>query len=586
MDEHGRAGGDAALGADRYRLAFEHASHGLGITAVDGTLVEVNRRFAALLGYDEAGLLAMGSFQAITHPEDLGANLDLHAALLAQEIPQYTMDKRFLRSDGSDVWVRVTVTAVLDGTTVRYLIGHIEDMTDRHIVERRLSAQQELLEQQARHDALTGLANRVALRQELDRRLARAAHDGTRLPVMYLDIDRFKLVNDTLGHAAGDELLRKVADRLREVTRSTDLVARVSGDEFVVVLDGVTTPEVARSVCQRVIDAFEVPFRIGSRTVYSSTSVGLAFGEPGSTDAAELLADADVAMYAAKEAGRNRFAEFDERMRAQVSARHEIDTELRAALQREQLELHYQPVVRIDDGALVAAEALLRWRRPEVGLVGPELFVPVAEENGLIVPIGQWVVEEACRQAAEWRQRGLRLPIAVNVSARQLQVAGLATTVETALQRYHVSPDLLALEITESILVHDVEAAIAELDAVRSLGVSIALDDFGTRYSSLTYLCRLPIDIVKVDRTFTWQLLEDRQSRAVVRMLAGVARDAGWQIVAEGIESEAHLAAVAELGCAYAQGYLISGPVEGADLPGLAAAWPLRPELGPMRRAS
>ena len=562
-----------ALDADAYRLAFAHASHGMAVCTFDGTLLEVNHRLAAMVDETVPDLLVRETLAGLAHPDDAETGRDLLEAVRTGQIPQCTFETRLRHRDGTAVAVRCTCVGVFDGDAPRFLVVHVDDAAPS--AGEDPAFRQEQLEHQTRHDPLTGLANRVALKQELDRRLERAIHAEAALPVLYLDIDRFKLVNDTLGHATGDELLRKVADRLRQATRPTDLVARVSGDEFVIVLDSVTSPDNARMIAQRVIDVFEMPFKLGTHQVYASTSVGLAFGGPERPDPSQILVDADVAMYTAKEGGRNRYAEFDETMRARVTARHETDTALRAALEHEQLELHYQPVLRVADRSIIGVEALLRWRRPDHGFVSPDMFVPVAEENGLIVPIGQWVVDEACRQIAEWRQQGIRLRTAINVSARQLQAGGLPTAVATALARYHVSPELLSVEITESVLVHDLDAAIAEIETIRSLGVSIALDDFGTRYSSITYLCRLPIDTIKVDRALTAHVFEDPKSRAVVRMTAGIARELGWQVVAEGIESEAQLEAVAGLGCEFVQGWLISGAVQGADLPALGERWPI-----------
>ncbi len=436
---------------------------------------------------------------------------------------------------------------------------------------------------QAVHDALTGLPNRTLFADRVERALARARRRGGRVAVLFFDLDHFKVVNDSLGHHAGDQLLVALADRLRDLLRDSDTVARFGGDEFAVLLEDVDDGSGPVRVAESVIELLSQPIVVGGRRHVISASIGIALSGPGSSSPAALVRDADAAMYRAKLGGRNGYEVFDDRMRAHAMERLRIENELRAALEEEQFELHFQPIVDLTDPAhpICSAEALVRWRHPRRGLLGPGEFIAVAEESGLILGLGRWVLEEACRACAAWPAvDGKRVSVTVNLSPRQIGPR-LIDAVAAAITDSGLDPSLLALEITEGVLLEDSDTSRATLKALRALGARLLLDDFGTGYSSLGYLRRLPLDGLKVDRSFVDGLGADEEASAIVGAIIGMATSLGLSVVAEGVETPAQLAALAELGCGLAQGYLFARPMTGdAFVAELAlrsgAPWPSR----------
>ncbi|MGH2865803.1 MAG: putative bifunctional diguanylate cyclase/phosphodiesterase [Solirubrobacteraceae bacterium] len=421
------------------------------------------------------------------------------------------------------------------------------------------------LSHQALHDKLTGLPNRALVLDRAEQMIARAARQpGSIAGALFVDVDGFKHVNDSLGHAAGDQLLKVVGTRLQETVRDEDTVGRLGGDEFVVLVE--TTPgEAALDVlADRLIDALRAPAELGSgNRVFSVTaSIGVAFGSYESPD--ELLRDADLALYAAKAAGRDRYALFDTSMDRGTESRLELATQLEAALREEQFFLAYQPIFELSSRRVVGAEALIRWQHPTRGTVAPDSFIPLAEETGLIAGIGRWVLSEACRQASVWAAQGLAIGISVNVSAYQLGRSGFAEDVRRALRQSGIEPSLLTLEITETALMRDVRAACEHLLEIRALGVRVAIDDFGTGYASLSQLQRIPVDFLKVDRSFVAGLSGGGQGRGLLEAILGVGRSLSLTVVAEGIEEHEQLQALEEMGCQLAQGFLLGRP-GGAD---------------------
>jgi diguanylate cyclase (GGDEF)-like protein/PAS domain S-box-containing protein len=412
------------------------------------------------------------------------------------------------------------------------------------------------------HDALTGLPNRLSFVDSLGDSLAKAAISGSPVGILFLDLDHFKLINDSLGHHAGDALLRAVAPRLRSHLRPGDIVARFGGDEFGVLIDRLADEGEAMAIADRVAAAFAQPFAIDAVEHFVSASIGVAVagGSGGRPVNAELLIrDADAAMYRAKEGGRSRCVLFDAEMRAAAMQRLEIERDLRQALDRDELALYYQPVVNLRSGEINGLEALVRWRHPERGMLDPAEFVSVAEDSGLIEPIGRWVQDRACRQALTWQQ--LRpdarpLDVAVNLSARQAAHRDLPSTIEEVLARTGLDPVHLRLEITESVLIDESATAISSLQALSELGVRLVLDDFGTGYSSLAYLNRFPFDALKIDRSFVEALGIEQEATAIVEAIIGMARGLSLEVIAEGVESEVQLLELQRLGCDYAQGYL------------------------------
>ncbi|MEA2445431.1 MAG: hypothetical protein QOJ12_2723 [Thermoleophilales bacterium] len=422
----------------------------------------------------------------------------------------------------------------------------------------------------ALHDSLTGLPNRTLLLDRLEHALDQVERRSTTVAVIFLDIDQFKLVNDSLGHQHGDQLLQAVAPRLRDQLRPGDTVARFAGDEFVLLCEEIEDEQGAIAVAERLMECFKDPFRVGGRDQFVSVSMGIALPRRVDQAAEELIRDADAAMYRAKERGRARYELFDERMRVRTVVRMRVENDLRRAVPGEELRVHYQPIVSIADGDLAGFEALIRWRHPQRGNVPPGDFIPIAEESGQILPIGRWVLEQAAQQAVRWRGRaGARaepLTVAVNLSARQLSHGHLADEVAEVLAATALEPGRLLLEMTESMLIEHSEATLEALHALKALGVRLVLDDFGTGYSSLSYLDRFPIDALKIDRSFVAGL-DSGGSAAIVAAIVSMAHSLDMRVTAEGVETEEQLERLRQLGCEYAQGFFFGrpGPPEAQD---------------------
>jgi diguanylate cyclase (GGDEF)-like protein len=416
---------------------------------------------------------------------------------------------------------------------------------------------------QALHDALTGLPNRALFLDRLEHALARASRAGTDIAVLFLDLDRFKTVNDSLGHAAGDQLLCAVAERIASCMRTADTAARLGGDEFAVLLEDLASTREAVGVAERIIAALEAPVLVAGREVHVSASIGIATGDGDSED---LLRHADVAMYRAKAKGKGCYAMFEQGMQAEVIERLELEADLQRAVDRDEIEVFYQPIMRLGSEELAGHEALVRWRHPERGLMSPLSFVPVAEETGLIVPVGRFVLREACRQAAAWQAMVPGdLTMNVNLSGRQLEDPALVGEVSSILRETGLPAGRLVLEITETVLMQDTEATIERLRSLRALGVRLAVDDFGTGYSSLRYLNRFPLDVLKMAKPFVDGLATQSEDPALARAIIDLGSSLGLQIVAEGIEGADQLVQLRRLGCPLGQGFLFSRPMPAAD---------------------
>ena len=439
------------------------------------------------------------------------------------------------------------------------------------IVFRDTSERKAFEEQLARHafqDALTGLANRRLLLDHLDHALLQADRTGSQVAVLFCDIDRFKLVNDNLGHQVGDELLRVIGDRLRRAVRPGDTLSRFGGDEFVVLLEGVASPGEAADVADAILEALRDPITLSAgHEVVATVSIGVALSEYGKSRD-EMLHDADVAMYQAKERGRGgQVALFDvNRMDMRSISRLDLDTALHHVVDRGEVEVHYQPLVSLADRRIVGAEALVRWNHPDHGILMPAQFVRLAEDNGTILGIGGLVLEQACRQAQTWQQEfGVTLQVGVNLSARQFQQAGMADVVAAVLRATGVDPQQLCLEITENLAMDDIDLTSNVLTKLHTLGVRLAIDDFGTGHSSLGYLARFPIDVVKVDQSFVRDIEHDEVKSAIVSAMVALSQAIGSTTVVEGVETLAQLEAVKSLGCDVAQGYYFARPVSAAS---------------------
>lgn len=460
---------------------------------------------------------------------------------------------RALRADGGIRWIDGTVSDLRDDPSVGGIVVNGRDVTERVEAEERLA-------HLARHDPLTGLPNRAALLDDLGRAMARADRRGGAVAVLFIDLDGFKVVNDSLGHTVGDLVLVAAADRVRGVLRAGDVLARLGGDEFTVMLEDLADLAEPIALAERLVHALRDPLDIADRRHVVTASIGIAVTKPGDRDAVELLRQADLAMYRAKELGKARVEVFDQGLARRARRRLDVDAELRVAIEEGQLELYYQPEIDIALDRVVGMEALVRWRHPVRGLLLPGEFIDVAEESEIILGLGRFVLDRACATAADWVQRfGASAPeMSVNVSVRQLHDAGFLDDVGRVLDRYRLEPTRLRLELTESMLVDAVVPRV--LDDLKHMGVHLAVDDFGTGYSSLSYLDRLPVDVVKIDRAFLLPVLTADDRAPVVEAALALGRSLGLAVVAEGVETPAHVALLLRLGCYRAQGFFFGRP--------------------------
>jgi diguanylate cyclase (GGDEF)-like protein/PAS domain S-box-containing protein len=551
--ESNEVGTPAAAGFDPGATAqlVELTGELLAVTDRGGRFVEVNSAWQDVLGWTREELLSRPLWDFI-HPDDRRATREL-ASSNGKWIGEIDgAVNRYLHKDGSFRSLRWNARS--DGKRW-YAVA--QDVTESIHLEHR-----------AMHDPLTQLPHRDAFVSELDRALARRLRSGMQLALLFIDLDNFKVVNDSLGHAVGDVLLAAVAQRLRRVVRGGDVIARLGGDEFVVLAESLTDQIEASVVAERMLRIFETPFEASGHRLTITASIGVATASLQPTTAQELLREADVAMYRAKADGRNAFELFDDRVRAEVADRLQVESELRAAFDRNEFAIAYQPLVNLLDGSVIACEALLRWNHSEGGPLPPGSFIPLAEENGLIVPLGRWVIGKAIADAATWRRHLGSVGVAVNVSPRQLADEGLLATVNQELARSRFPAAGLCLEITETAVLQDPPKAAQTLRALRLMGVRIAIDDFGTGFSSLSYLTELPVDVIKVDRQFVAGLSGRgaREARAVIVAVMALARELGTTVVAEGVETQHQLTALRELGCSVAQGYLFARPSPAAEL--------------------
>ena len=548
----------------QFSLAFDGAPYGMSLAELlpDGTarLVRVNQAACALAGYDAAELKVLGPW-ALVPPEDQARVAAALGELTSRPGDSVRVEHGMLSRDGTLRWVSHSLAVVPDADSVgQLLISHFEDMTDRRSAEIRLA-------HMAFHDPLTGLANRAMLRDRLEQGLLRQPrHEGV-VAVLFSDLDRFKIVNDSLGHDVGDGLLVEVAARLLTAVRLGDTVARFGGDEFVVLAEGVPDERAAAELAGRLHQALEAPFHVGGRDLVLEASIGVAIGNSPDQRPEDLLRDADTAMYRAKSRGHGLTEFFGQQDRARLNRGFEIEAWLRDALVGSSLELNYQPQVSLADGRVTGAEALLRWRGTPLPQLQVSEVIAAAEESGLILPLGAWVLEQACSQLARWdrwrRADGTPLiaTVSINLSPSQVVRNDLVTVVSDALDRSAIDPRRLCVEITETAILSDVDAAIAGLRDLRQLGVRTALDDFGTGYSSLSYLTRLPIDVIKIDRTFVAALGTGSPHAAVVDAVVAMARRLGVVTVGEGAESAAQVSGLITSGTNEVQGFYFARPL-------------------------
>jgi diguanylate cyclase (GGDEF)-like protein/PAS domain S-box-containing protein len=499
-----------------------------------------------------------------------GADESLLLTRLQEATTRAPMELRQRCKDGSIRDVEASAHRImLDGRPVFAVAVH--DVTTRRVVESQMLQRHQQLDHLAHHDQLTGLPNRLYLAAHLPDAIAEAKASGAVLAVLFLDLDRFKHVNDSRGHETGDKLLKTVAQRIRSTMRAQDVVVRMGGDEFVIVMKDIKNTEKVNEAAERINQALSAPMVVDGRTLVTTVSIGVALYPRDGLDMGELLRHSDTAMYQAKDRGRNNFQLFSPAMDRRLKERIAVEASLRTALQTRQLEVHYQPIVEIETHRVVALEALMRWKHPSQGFVRPDRFVRIAEEAGLIVPIGDFVLQRAVEDMVRWRQKGAEVvPVAINVSAVQLQRSNLAETITKLTRQHGLEPTMLQIEITESAVferreARGREAAQDTVARLRELGIHIAIDDFGTGYSSLSYLKRWRVDTLKIDRSFVRDLVTDMSDLAIVSAIIAMARHLHIEVVAEGIEGWPQLEKLRALGCAYAQGYLFARPASAED---------------------
>lgn len=540
---------------NRYRTLFDTAGDSILIVK-NGIIVDANRVAARMLGYSIEELNGM----ALTEIDD-----ERSAALVAEHLARIERDGEAVlesvqkRKDGTLVPVEVSATAIeWDGEPA--ILGLVRDLSER-------KRNEELIVQMAYYDPLTGLANRSLFNDRLELAVAHAHRSGEALALLFIDLDHFKVVNDTLGHPIGDRLLAAVGRRLKSLVREVDTVARLGGDEYTLLLVESGTEAGAAAVAWKVLDALQIPFVVDAEhDIHTTASIGISLLESDTDTPETLVRNADIAMFRAKDRGRNMFQFYDPEMNASAVEKFDLKNELRHALDRGELELYFQPQVRVADRRIIGAEALLRWHNPSRGDVPPDIFIPLAEETGLIVPIGRWVISEACRTARTWHKAGFRdLRCAVNLSARQLVEDDLFGFITHTLRECYMPPSSLELEITESIAMQHAGSVLKSLERFGEAGIRIAIDDFGTGYSSLDRLKQLPIHTLKVAQPFIFDLEEEEDSAAIVTTVIVLGQSLGLTVVAEGVETEHQVEFLNSLGCDLMQGYVYS-PAVSADL--------------------
>ncbi len=547
---------------ERYRAIFEDAVIGIFQITPEGRPLGVNRALAEMHGYEspeeflaEISNVAEQLFVDPARMRELERALEEQGTVRGAEVSVY-------RRDHSKKWTLWNMRAVRDaqGEATIYE-GMVEDVTDRKVAEERIQFL-------AYYDALTGLPNRTLLHDRLAKALASARRRHGKVALLFLDLDRFKIINDSLGHTFGDLLLQSVAERLKNFARAQDTVARIGGDEFVVALTCITDPHDAAVAAERFMDAMIPEFQIQGRSFTVTCSVGISIYPDHGSDTETLIKNADAAMYCAKESGRSAFRFFTDEMNAQVVERLTLEHALRLALDRKEFFLVYQPQLEISTGRIVGLEALIRWHHPEWGLIQPDRFIQVAEHSGLIVPIGEWVLRTACSTARNWQEQGLpAIPVAVNVSAVQFRQEQFADVVKRALEDTGLRAEFLELELTESLLLSEADLQLPRLRNLKAMGLKLAIDDFGTGYSSLSYLRQFSVDKLKIDRSFINDVAVNSDSAAIAGAIINMAKGLNLRVIAEGVETEAQMALLRAHHCDEIQGYYFSRPLAADQIP-------------------
>jgi len=539
---------------ERFRIAFDNAAVGLAQATPEGRWLTANKTFQDIVGYSEAQLKAM-RFRDLWLEQERDASEASLCLLLSGAIPSYTIEKRYRHREGHYAWVNVAVSRMVASNGDASLMIVIEDIARRKQYE-------DELRHLASHDVLTGLANRSLLMDRLDHALAMARRSGRQVAVLFIDLDRFKNINDSLGHEAGDQVIVEAGRRLAGIVREGDTVARLGGDEFVVLMPDVEHGRAAAILSAKLQEALLLPMTVLGHEFSPIGSIGISVFPRDGGDSHALLKNADAAMYRAKELGRGTYQFYTEEMNARTLERLRLEGGLRRALERHEFVLHYQPQVDLPSGAVAGVEALLRWQPPGTAAIPPDQFIPIAEETGLIVEIGAWVLRTACEQLVAWRAAGLPIAtVAVNLSARQFHQQHLVQLVRQVLAETGCDAANLELEITESVVMADPAAATRTLEELSAMGIRLSIDDFGTGHSSLSYLKRFPIHALKIDRSFVRDLSTDADDAAIVRAVIALAHSMQLKVIAEGVETADQLHFLREHGCDQLQGFFYSPPV-------------------------
>ncbi len=555
---------------EQFRLTFEMAPIGMAISSLKGKFERVNQALCDALGYSPKELLGV-SFADISHPEDWEVHRNLERKLIEGKESNFQVEKRFIAKDGRivDTLLKVLVVRDPNGKPLHFN-NQIVDITERKSMEQQLL-------HDALHDALTGLPNRALFMDRLQQQLKRSQNQSNYLfAVLFLDLDRFKVVNDSVGHLVGDKLLVEIARRLENSIAPTDTVARLGGDEFTILLENISSKSEATLVAESIYQTLTFPFEIDEYELFTTASIGIALSSVGYDKPEDIMRDADLTMYSAKEHGKARYEVFDNSLRDRALQRLELETDLRRAVERQEFEVYYQPITSLQLGILSGFEALVRWNHPTKGQIQPGDFIPICEETGLIIPLSNWLLFEACQTTREWQLKYPQHPairMSINLSGQQFQESELIEKVESVLEETGLQGKSLKLEITESTLIDNLERVTDIILHLRKKDIQFSIDDFGTGYSSLSYLHRFPVDTIKIDRSFVSQMQADDNS-AIVKAIITLAHMLNMDVIAEGIETTSQLAQLRLLQCEYGQGFFFSKPLSRAEAEALIASSP------------
>lgn len=550
-----RAENDLRSSEARFRNAFDFAPVGMALVSLDGSFLQVNGALCTLLARSESELSQRSQFD-VTHPADVYNERAELSRLLSGVTPVTQYEKRYRPPSGEAIWCLVSVSVLRDNDEPRCYLYQVHDLTERKEAEYQLS-------KLAHFDPLTGLANRIRLRDDAETMLQSARRRGDGLGILFLDLDIFKFINDTLGHEAGDQLLISMAERLKRCVRATDVVARLGGDEFVLLLGEIKLAHEISVVTQKILHALAEPWQYEGRDMLTSTSIGVAMYPSDAADIVTLFRHADSALYDAKAQGRNRVQFYRAELGARIQARVKLESELRQAVRNNEFMLFFQPIIDLSSGLAIGAEALVRWRHPNGDLIAPNAFIPLAEETGLIVAMGEWIAQEACREAVKWQQAGREMPVSINVSPRQFKAGNLVDVIQRALDSSGLVPKLLCVEITEDLVLHHSDDNLTALASLKAMGVTIAIDDFGVGYSSLSYIKRFSPRSLKIDQSFIFDVECDPENAVIVRAIIAMSQQLHIRVVAEGVETEASRRFLVDAGCEEAQGYFYARPCSG-----------------------